>query len=101
MARHNSVRTRNNRLAAIHSLFGYAALCYPEYAAATIQRVLAIPCQALHARPVTYLDDAEVDALLGACDLVPGRGDATQALLHVAVEAGLRISELAALTCGT
>ena len=32
--RHNSVRTRNNRLAAIHSLFAYAALRHPEHAAA-------------------------------------------------------------------
>lgn len=38
--RHNSVRTRNNRLAAIHSLFTYAALRHLEHAA-SIQRVLA------------------------------------------------------------
>ncbi len=36
--RGNSVRTRNARLAAIHSLFGYAALRHPEHAA-VIQRV--------------------------------------------------------------
>jgi integrase/recombinase XerD len=40
--RGNGVRTRNHRLAAIHSLFGYAALHHPEHAA-SIQRVLAIP----------------------------------------------------------
>lgn len=40
--RGNSVRTRNDRLAAIHSLFTYAALRHPEHAA-VIQRVLAIP----------------------------------------------------------
>jgi integrase/recombinase XerD len=40
--RHNGVRCRNNRLAAIHSLFRYAALRRPEHAA-SIQRVLAIP----------------------------------------------------------
>lgn len=40
--RHNSIRTRNARLTAIHSLFGYAALRYPEHAA-LISRVLAIP----------------------------------------------------------
>jgi integrase len=67
MVRHNSVRTRNNRLAAIHSLFGYAALRHPEHAA-TIQRVLAIPVKLFTRDLVTYLDDAEVDALLGACD---------------------------------
>jgi len=42
--RHNTVRTRNWRLAAIHSLFGYAALQHPERAA-VIQRVLAIPAK--------------------------------------------------------
>jgi integrase/recombinase XerD len=40
--RGNTIRTRNARLAAIRSLFGYAALRHPEHAA-TIQRVLAIP----------------------------------------------------------
>ena len=99
VVRHNSVRTRNNRLAAIHSLFGYAALRHPGHAAA-IQRVLAIPVRLFTRDLVTYLDDAEVDALLGACDLGTWTGRRDQALLHVAVEAGLRISELAALTCG-
>jgi site-specific recombinase XerD len=99
VVRHNSVRTRNNRLAAIHSLFGYAALRHPEHAA-TIQRVLAIPVKLFTRNLVTYLDDAEVDALLGACDLGTWTGRRDHALLDVAVEAGLRISELAALTCG-
>jgi integrase/recombinase XerD len=99
VVRHNSVRTRNNRLAAIHSLFGYAALRHPEHAA-TIQRVLAIPVKLFTRDLVTYLDDAEVDALLGACDLGTWTGRRDQALPDVAVEAGLRISELAALTCG-
>lgn len=98
MVRHNTVRTRNNRLAAIHSLFGYAALRHPEHAA-TIQRVLAIPVKLFTRDLVTYLDDDEVDALLGACDLATWTGRRDQALLDVAVEAGLRISELAALTC--
>lgn len=98
VVRHNSVRTRNNRLAAIHSLFGYAALRHPEHAG-TIQRVLAIPVKRFQRDVVTYLDDDEVDALLGACDLATWTGRRDQALLDVAVEAGLRISELAALTC--
>ncbi|MDA8312775.1 MAG: tyrosine-type recombinase/integrase [Actinomycetota bacterium] len=98
VVRHNSVRTRNNRLAAIHSLFGYAALRHPEHAA-TIQRVLAIPVKLSSRNLVTYLDDDEVDALLGACDLGTWTGRRDQALLDVAVEAGLRISEVAALTC--
>lgn len=98
VVRHNSVRTRNNRLAAIHSLFGYAALRHPEHAA-SIQRVLAIPVKLFERDLVSYLDDDEVDALLGACDLDTWTGRRDQALLDVAVEGGLRISELAALTC--
>ena len=54
--RGNSVRTRNNRLAAIHSLFGYAALRHPEHAA-TIQRVLAIPAKRPDRNLVTYLTE--------------------------------------------
>ncbi len=98
VVRHNSVRTRNNRLAAIHSLFGYAALRHPEHAG-SIQRVLAIPVKLFKRDVLTYLDDDEVDALLGACDLATWTGRRDQALLDVAVEAGLRIAELAALTC--
>jgi integrase/recombinase XerD len=98
VVRHNSVRTRNNRLAAIHSLFAYAALRHPEHAA-TIQRVLAIPVKRFRRDVVTYLTDEEVDALLGACDLGTWTGRRDQALLAVAVQTGLRISELAGLSC--
>ena len=96
--RGNSVRTRNNRLAAVHSLFGYSALRHPEHAA-TIQRVLAIPVKLSDRKIVTYLNDDEVDALLGACDLGTWAGRRDQALLDLAVEAGPRISELAAVRC--
>src|SRR5438067_9828493 len=65
--RHNSVRTRNNRLAAIHSLFGYLALHHPEHAG-SVQRVLAIPLKRTQRNLVTYLTEDEVDALLGSCD---------------------------------
>ena len=98
VVRNNSVRTRNNRLSAIHSLFAYASLCHPEHAG-TIQRVLAIPIKLSDRKLVTYLNDDEVDALLGACDLGTWAGRRDQALLDLAVEAGLRISELAALEC--
>jgi site-specific recombinase XerD len=96
--RHNSVRTRNNRLAAIHSLFGYAALRHPEHAA-SIQRVLAIPTKRFERNLVTYLDDAEVDALLAACDPTTWTGRRDHAMLVLAIQTGLRISELVALIC--
>jgi integrase/recombinase XerD len=96
-ARGNSVRSRNNRLAAIHSLFAYLALHHPEHAA-SIQRVLAIPHKRTERNLVTYLTEPEVDALLAACDQTwTGRRD--HAMFVLAIQAGLRISELAALTC--
>ena len=60
------VLTRNARLAAIHSLFGYAALRHPEHEA-VIQRVLAIPTARIKRNLVTYFDHAEADAFLAAC----------------------------------
>lgn len=96
--RGNAVRTRNHRLAAIHSLFGYAALHHPEHAA-TIQRVLAIPPKRFERNLITYLTDHEVDALLAACnrDTWTGRRDHTMWVLTI--QTGLRISELTGLTC--
>ena len=63
--RDNSPRTRNARLAAIHSLFRFAALRHPEHAD-TIARVLAVPAKRFDRAIVTYLTPAEVDALLAA-----------------------------------
>ncbi len=96
--RHNGIRTRNNRLAAIHALFGYAALRHPEHAA-SIQRVLAIPPKRFERDLVTFLTEQEVDALLVACDRTSWTGRRDHALLVLAIQTGLRISELAGLTC--
>jgi integrase/recombinase XerD len=97
--RHNSVRTRNNRLAAIHSLFAYAALRHPEHAA-LIQRVVAIPAKRMDRQLVSFLTDDEVVALLAAPDRDSWIGRRDHALLVLAVQTGLRVSELTALTCG-
>jgi integrase/recombinase XerD len=96
--RGNSVRTRNARLAAIHSLFAYAALRHPEHAA-LIQRVLAIPGKRRDRATVTYLTGPEADALLAACDQATRTGRRDHAMLALAVQAGLRVSELTSLTC--
>jgi len=97
--RHNSIRTRNNRLAAIHSLFGFAALRHPEHAA-SIQRVLAIPTKRFERNLVTYLTAEEVDAVVAACDKGTWTGRRDHAMLVLAIQTGLRISELACLTAG-
>ncbi|MGB7979429.1 MAG: tyrosine-type recombinase/integrase [Candidatus Nanopelagicales bacterium] len=95
--RGNSVRTRNNRLAAIHSLFRFAAPAHPEHAA-SIARVLAIPPKQFDRAVITYLTETEVTALLGACDQATWTGRRDHALLALAVQTGLRISELTGLS---
>jgi len=74
--RGNSAVTRNHRLAAIHSLFGYIALHHPEHAD-TVQRVLAIPPERTEKNLLTYLTEPEVDALLAACDQTTWTAGAT------------------------
>jgi site-specific recombinase XerD len=97
--RHNTARTRNLRLTAIRSLFAYAALRHPEHAG-LIQRVLAIPPKRFDKRIVSFLTAAEIDALIDAPDLTRWEGRRDRALLLVAVQTGLRVSELTGLDCG-
>ncbi|MQA63846.1 MAG: tyrosine-type recombinase/integrase [Actinophytocola sp.] len=97
--RGNSVRTRNARLAAIHSLFRYAALRHPEDAA-VIQRVLAIPPKRFDRALITYLTEEEITALLAAPDRSTWTGRRDHALLMLACRTGLRATELTHLTVG-
>jgi integrase/recombinase XerD len=97
--RGNSPRTRNGRLAAIRSLFGYAALRHPEHAE-SIARVLAIPAKRFDKALVTWLTEPEVDALLEAPDKATWAGRRDHAMLTLAAQTGLRVSELTGLTCG-
>jgi integrase/recombinase XerD len=96
--RGNTVATRNNRLAAIHSLFVYLALHHPEHAD-TIGRVLAIPTKRAERNLLTYLTDPEVDALLAACNHATWTGRRDHAMLALTIQTGLRISEMIALNC--
>jgi integrase/recombinase XerD len=95
--RGNSVRTRNARLAAIHALFSFAALRHLE-SAAVIQRVMAIPPKRFDRKIVTYLTEPETAALLAAPDTATRTGRRDRALLTLAIQAGLRVSELTSLT---
>jgi integrase/recombinase XerD len=96
--RHNTTRTRNARLAAIHSLFRYAALRHPEHAD-VIARVLAIPHKRFDRALVSFLTREEVQALLAAPNQDTWAGRRDHALLHLAIQTGLRVSELTGLTC--
>ncbi len=94
--RGNTVRTRNARLAAIHSLFRFASLRHPEHAG-LIERVLAIPPKRFQRRIVSFLSDDEVDALLAAPDRSTFLGRRDHTLLVTAVQTGLRVTELIGL----
>jgi integrase len=74
--RHNTSRTRSQRLAAVHSLFRHAALGHPEHAA-LIARVLAIQPRKPSRKTVAWLAEDEADALLAAPDPRPGPAAAT------------------------
>jgi len=97
--RGNSPRTRNLRLTAIRSLFKYAALRHPEHAA-VIARVLSIPPKRFERRTITFLTAEEATALIAAPDPARWEGRRDRALLTLALQAGLRVSELVGLDCG-
>ena len=88
--------TRNARLAAMHSLFAFAALRHPEHAD-LIQRVMAIPPKRVDRTTVTFLTRDEVDALLAAPDRTRWLGRRDHALLLLMIQTGLRVSELTSL----
>ena len=97
--RHNSARSRNARLAALRSLFRYAALRHPEHAQ-LIAQVLAIPQKRFDKSQVSFLEPEEVDALLAAPDGGRWEGRRDHALIAVTLQTGLRLSELTGLRCG-
>ena len=96
--RGNTTRTRNARLAAIHSFFKYASLYDPTHSG-LIQRVLAIPGKKYDRTPVQYLTRSETEALLATPDQSTWGGRRDRALLLLTVQTGLRVSELIGLDC--
>ena len=91
-----SIRSRNLRLTAIHSFFRYVAFEAPTHSA-QIQRVLAIPSKRFTRTLVQFLTRAEVDALLAAPDRRKWSGRRDHAFLLLAVQTGLRLSEMTGL----
>lgn len=91
-----TARTRNLRLTAIHSFFRYASYEAPTHAA-QIARVLAVPAKKFDRALVAFLSRAEVDALLAAPDKRAWSGRRDHALVLLAVQTGLRLSELIGL----
>src|ERR1017187_7244536 len=94
--RGNCTRTRNNRLSAIHAFFQYVAISEPALAL-QCQRVLAIPWKRYERGPVEFLTEEETAALVAAPNPGTWIGRRDKALLLVAVQTGLRNSEITSL----
>jgi integrase/recombinase XerD len=94
--RGNGARTRNARLAAIHSFFRYVALEEPAHAW-LCQRVLAMPSKRHERRLIEFLHREEIAALIAAPDPSTWIGRRDRTFLTVAVQTGLRVSELIGL----
>ena len=97
--RNNSIQTRNIRLAAIKGVFDYIGSREPELML-TCQRVLAIPAKRTSQRMMDYLEPSETAALLAVPDLSTWIGRRDRCLLLVALQTGLRVSELVGLDLG-
>jgi integrase/recombinase XerD len=97
--RHNTVATRNVRLAALHAFFRYVAASAPEQLARS-QRILQIPFKRADHRTIGYLEYAELQAVLEAVERATGAGRRDYALLATMFNTGARVQELLDLrTC--
>ena len=91
-----SVRTRNLRLVAIHSLFRYIAVQQPEFLFQA-QQILAIPEKKTVQTIVSYLPSSDIEVLLAAPDPSTSQGLRDQAMLCLLYDSGCRVQELADL----
>jgi integrase/recombinase XerD len=96
--RGNSARSRNTRLAGIRSFFRFVAMSEPQYML-HCQKILAMPAKRYVRRTVEFLDRDEIDALLRAPDRSTRTGRRDHAILLVALQGGLRVSEIISLRC--
>ena len=96
--RHNTVRTRNGRLSALRAFFRYVSMTEPALAL-QCQQVLAIPAKRHEHGQVAFLTEDEAAALVAAPDLNTWLGRRDKVLLEVAIQTGLRNTELSGLRC--
>ena len=96
--RGNTARSRNVRLAGIHSFFKYVALEEPS-CSTVAQRILSMPNKRFKRRSIEFLTRPEIEALLAAPDQSTWGGRRDWTLLLLAIQTGLRVSELVGLCC--
>jgi integrase/recombinase XerD len=96
--RRNSARSRNTRLSAIRSFYRYVAMNEPEHAL-HCQRILAMPSKRYVRRTVDFINRTEMEALLSAPDQSTWIGRRDRTILLLALQTGLRVSELINLRC--
>jgi len=96
--RRNCARSRNTRLAAIRSFYRYVAMNAPEHAL-HCQRILSMPNKRYTRRSVDFIDRTEMEALLATPDMSTWVGRRDRAILLLALQTGLRVSELVNLDC--
>lgn len=96
--RHNSVRTRNGRLSTLRAFFRFVSMTEPALAL-QCQQSLAIPAKRHEHGPVAFLTEDEAAALVTAPDMNTWRGRRDKVLLEVAIQTGLRNTEITALRC--
>jgi site-specific recombinase XerD len=91
--RGNSARSRNTRLAAIRSFFKFVAMTEPV-CLLHCQKILAMPGKRYERRAVNFLNREEMNALLDAPDRTTWTGRRDHAILSLALQTGLRVSEI-------
>jgi site-specific recombinase XerD len=96
--RRNSARSRNTRLAAVRSFYRYVAMNEPEHAL-HCQRILAMPSKRYVRRTVNFINRTEMEVLLSAPDQSTWIGRRDRTILLLALQTGLRVSELINLRC--
>lgn len=93
----NSINTRNQRLAAIHSLFQHIQRQNPEYMF-QCQQIIGIPFKKAERKVIKYLNEEETKKLLESPDVSTRKGRRDQVLLSLLYDSGARVQELADLT---
>lgn len=91
--RHNSVTTRNIRLAAIHAFSRYLAETYPDKLE-HYQQVLTVPFKRANTRIVEYLEYDEIQAVLAAVDRSTKEGVRDYTLFITMFNTGARVQEI-------